>query len=86
MNKSYRSIWNEALGAWVAASEVTKARGKRGRSAVISLAVVGGGLLVSPHLLAQYNGTTQNVGNTSGNASIAIGSNTGTGKANAAAG
>ena len=42
--------------------------------------------MVSPHLLAQYNGTTQNVGNTSGNASIAIGSNTGTGKANAAAG
>src|SRR5690349_7464643 len=34
MNKSYRSIWNEALGAWVAASETTRARGKRGGSRV----------------------------------------------------
>ena len=33
MNKSYRSIWNEALGAWVAASELTSARGKRSSSA-----------------------------------------------------
>ncbi|RYF69468.1 MAG: hypothetical protein EOO22_16045, partial [Comamonadaceae bacterium] len=29
MNKSYRSIWNESLGAWVAASEITSARGKK---------------------------------------------------------
>ncbi|RYG10537.1 MAG: hypothetical protein EON92_12460, partial [Burkholderiales bacterium] len=28
MNKSYKSIWNEALGAWVAASELCKTRGK----------------------------------------------------------
>ena len=28
MNKSYRSIYNESLGAWVAASEITRARGK----------------------------------------------------------
>ena len=29
MNKSYRSVWNHALGAWVAVSEITAARGKR---------------------------------------------------------
>ena len=29
MNKTYRSLWNESLGAWVAASEITSAGGKR---------------------------------------------------------
>jgi autotransporter adhesin len=29
MNKTYRSVWNEALGAWVAAAEATRACGKR---------------------------------------------------------
>jgi autotransporter adhesin len=32
MNTSYKSIWNESLGAWVAASEVTKGRGKRSKA------------------------------------------------------
>ena len=40
MNKSYRTVWNEALGAWVAASEITKARGKRSRSAKAVAAAV----------------------------------------------
>ncbi|HSW20371.1 MAG TPA: ESPR domain-containing protein [Ramlibacter sp.] len=34
MNRSYRSIWNEALGAWVAASEITSANGKRSKAGV----------------------------------------------------
>ncbi|MDP3009493.1 MAG: ESPR domain-containing protein [Methylococcales bacterium] len=29
MNHIYHSIWNEALGAWVAVSEITKGQGKR---------------------------------------------------------
>jgi hypothetical protein len=29
MNKFYKSVWNEALGAWVATSENCPARGKR---------------------------------------------------------
>ncbi|MBN3805707.1 hypothetical protein GXB81_22010 [Paraburkholderia sp. Ac-20336] len=37
MNKSYKSVWNEALGAWVAASEHTVARGKRSKSTVSSV-------------------------------------------------
>ncbi|WP_407945890.1 ESPR-type extended signal peptide-containing protein [Paraburkholderia metrosideri] len=36
MNKSYISVWNEALGSWVAASENTRARGKRSSSRVVA--------------------------------------------------
>lgn len=34
MNKAHRSIWNSALGAWVAVSENTHARGKKSQRAV----------------------------------------------------
>ncbi|MDB5828255.1 MAG: autotransporter outer rane beta-barrel protein, partial [Variovorax sp.] len=45
MNTSYRSVWNHALGAWVAVSEVTRSRGKRSGSAVaIAAATLLGGL------------------------------------------
>lgn len=37
MNKSYRSIWNESLGAWVAVSEISSARGKPNKSVVAKL-------------------------------------------------
>ncbi|MCO8649406.1 autotransporter adhesin family protein, partial [Burkholderia multivorans] len=40
MNRTYRSIWNEALGAWVAASELDAARGKPNKSAVAIAAAV----------------------------------------------
>ena len=33
MNHIYRLLWNEAVNAWVAVSEITKARGRRSRSA-----------------------------------------------------
>ncbi len=46
MNKNYRSLWNESLGAWVATSEVSHARGKRGGSRV-ALAAAAGGVLAS---------------------------------------
>jgi autotransporter adhesin len=32
MNKSYKSIWNESLGTWVAVSEISGARGKPSRN------------------------------------------------------
>ncbi|CAD6530719.1 YadA-like family protein [Paraburkholderia metrosideri] len=44
MNKSYVSVWNEALGSWVAASENTTARGKRSKS---RLSVVATGTLLA---------------------------------------
>ena len=40
MNRSFRSIWNEALGAWVAASEVCSARGKKSSSATLGAVVM----------------------------------------------
>lgn len=36
MNRSYRTIWNESLGAWVASSEVTAARGKKCRTRTLA--------------------------------------------------
>jgi hypothetical protein len=33
MNKVFKSVWSEALGAWVAASELCRGRGKGGRKA-----------------------------------------------------
>ena len=53
MNKSYRTIWNESLGAWVAASELATARGKRSRSSKIQTAA--GLLLIGAVQLAQGN-------------------------------
>jgi autotransporter adhesin len=40
MNKSYRSLWNESLGAWVAASELTRAGGKRSGARVVAAVIV----------------------------------------------
>lgn len=40
MNRSFRSIWNEALGAWVAASEVCSARGKKSSSATLGAVIL----------------------------------------------
>lgn len=42
MNKIYRIVWNQAIGRWMVASELTKARGKRsagGRRALLAIAV-----------------------------------------------
>ena len=58
MNKSYRSIWNEALGAWVAVSELEKSKGKsskRGR--------VGGVFRWSALVVAMAAGTLAGVAN-----------------------
>lgn len=44
MNKTYRSVWNHALGAWVAVSELTTARGKR--SGGVATVLVAAGLSV----------------------------------------
>ncbi|MGF6259140.1 autotransporter adhesin [Paraburkholderia youngii] len=52
MNKSYKSVWNESRGTWVATSELTTSRGKRSKSSAIAsvaaaLFVVGQGLVGS---------------------------------------
>ena len=38
MNKVFKSVWSEALGAWVAASELCRGRGKGGKAARSMLA------------------------------------------------
>ena len=65
MNTSYRSVWNHALGAWVAVSEVTRSRGKRSGStvAIVAAALIGG--LGATGALAQstiYSATGPNTG------------------------
>lgn len=49
MNRSYKTVWNASLGAWVAASELSKARGKGGgrrRSMLVAApALLGSALL-----------------------------------------
>ncbi|MBU2407723.1 MAG: ESPR domain-containing protein, partial [Gammaproteobacteria bacterium] len=42
MNRSFRSVWSQATGTWVAVSEITAARGKR--SSALVACVVGAGL------------------------------------------
>lgn len=46
MNRSYKSVWNTALGAWVAVSEITRAGGKRGN------ATKSGSAIKSPKVVA----------------------------------
>jgi hypothetical protein len=35
LNHIFRTIWSEALGVWIAVSEITKSRGKRSASSLI---------------------------------------------------
>jgi hypothetical protein len=72
MNKSYISVWNEALGSWVAASEHTAARGKRSKAKVLAGAVsaLAAVALWSPVAHAQYS---SGGGTASGATSVAIG-------------
>jgi autotransporter adhesin len=43
MNRFYKSIWNDSLGAWIAASELSNSRGGKSKSlrAVVACAAVG---------------------------------------------
>ena len=52
MNRSYKSIWSEAQGAWVAVSEVAGGRGKksRGGAAVLTGLAIGAALMGAPLL------------------------------------
>ncbi|MDM0117105.1 autotransporter outer membrane beta-barrel domain-containing protein [Variovorax sp. J22R133] len=59
MNKSYRSIYNPVLGAWVAVSEITRARGKRSTGAAgLTLALVAFTALPASAQTVQYWDTT----------------------------
>lgn len=51
MNRSFKSVWSPALGAWVAVSELTRAQGKRCSAGAAAMAV--------PALLAVLAGGAQ---------------------------
>lgn len=79
LNTSYRSVWNHALGAWVAVSEVTRSRGKRSGSAVaIAVAtltlVSAGGALAQSHIFVNNENQTTPI---SSNGGIALTAGTG---------
>ena len=76
MNKFFKSIWSDALGAWVATSEKSPARGKRsgrvarGVAAVVLMAAAGGGAAAA---INQGNNSS-----TTGPSDIALGDNAST--------
>ncbi|MCY1167214.1 autotransporter-associated beta strand repeat protein [compost metagenome] len=67
MNTSHRSIWNAALGAWVAVSEITRGCGKRsggGRVALAAALLLG---LALPAVAQTWLGNLSGDFNTAGN-------------------
>jgi len=75
MNKIYKSVWNEPLGAWVAVSEQGAARGKRsGRGAKVLLATLASfGALHASASVTLDGGTVTSNGSSIANG-VAIGS------------
>jgi len=75
MNKVYRSVWNEARGAWIAASEGTRSRGKKSGSRLLLA-----GVLLSAGAAATAGDVVQTTGGTlgasaPGTSAIALGTN-----------
>lgn len=84
MNKVYKSVWNESIGAWVAVSETAAARGKRnGRLAkavvasVVTLGAAGGAIAgnADKYLSANDAADSPDGATAIGVGSIAIGGN-----------
>jgi filamentous hemagglutinin family protein len=42
LNKIFRTIWSDALGAWIAVSELVKTKGKRSTSSLLRVLSIGG--------------------------------------------
>lgn len=62
MNKTYRSIYSEKLGTWVAASESTKSRGKKSQgliaNAAVAMLLIGGAAGVSAQSVGTGSAST----------------------------
>ena len=57
MNKAYNLVYSEESGAWVAVSEITKAKGKRRRVSLVAAAVSTLSLfnaVICPHFHGQF--------------------------------
>jgi autotransporter adhesin len=64
MNKVYKSVWNESIGAWVAVSETAKGRGKKSNKKIVSSVLLtsasaAGGLAFAPASFASQVCTTR---------------------------
>ncbi len=57
MNKVYKSVWNESIGAWVAVSENSPARGKSSSKKIVAAAVLVASAGASLDAMASGNGT-----------------------------
>ncbi|WP_269765171.1 ESPR-type extended signal peptide-containing protein, partial [Burkholderia ubonensis] len=78
MNKSYRTVWNESIGAWVAVSENDKARGARcSLKSVTLVAVVASALIGGLPKKAEAQYTAGGGTAVTGSNGIAIGGNGG---------
>lgn len=63
MNANYRTVWNEALGAWVAASEITRSKSKKTtRSVAIPVALLTGALMWAAPAATRANTITSDQG------------------------
>jgi outer membrane autotransporter protein len=74
VNKSYRSVWNHALGAWVAVSEIDRARsGGRGASIVVlAAALLSTGAAVAQTVYANGSNNTAGVTLAAGNTNLEV--------------
>jgi hypothetical protein len=70
MNKVFKSVWSEALGAWVAASELCRGRGKGGGKVARAVAAV---FLITAAGSAAAAINQGNQSSTSGSGDIALG-------------
>lgn len=67
MNKTYKTVWNETTGTYVAASETAKSRGKKSTSKkVLALALLaaGVGVMADANAGAVDGGTAQSARDT----------------------
>jgi trimeric autotransporter adhesin len=82
MNKSYKSVWNESTGSWVAVSELATGRSKSKRAktaiskAILTQIAIGGMSLAGASVAMadpMTPGTVSNIGSASGNNSVVLG-------------
>ncbi|EUC19450.1 UNVERIFIED_ORG: trimeric autotransporter adhesin [Burkholderia sp. CF145] len=71
MNKTYRSVWNDATGTWVAVQENAKGHGKKKSRAAINLLATSASLVASMSAYA----TTLDGGSVAKSTQVAIGQN-----------
>ncbi|MGJ7580332.1 autotransporter outer membrane beta-barrel domain-containing protein [Variovorax sp. RHLX14] len=62
MNKSYRSVWNHALGSWVAVSEIDRGRSGAARTALVAIVAAIGALSAGAQTIDYADGEVRTAG------------------------